>query len=306
MAKKPAPKKKASVAPAKSAPKKVVKPAPKAKAVVKVKAKVVAKAKPIVKKAAPKPVAKKAVAKKPIAKVKPVVKKTAVKPAAKKAAPKPIVKKAIVKPIAKKTVNKPEPTKVAKPIAKEVKAAKPQKIEKSKPVLSKKDAKLNKQKEALMLKRQNEAPIPELKLPIMRKVGPQPIKRSTVDLSRTRYPDSELEEFRVLITDKMTKSKEELHYIQEQITKSSENSTADTENRFGGMEDGAGTLEREYLNQMATRLGTFISHMEKALMRIDNKTYGICRVTGKLISKERLRAVPHATLSLEAKEMERR
>jgi RNA polymerase-binding transcription factor DksA len=99
------------------------------------------------------------------------------------------------------------------------------------------------------------------------------------------------------------KSREELHYIQQQITKASENGTADTENRFGGMEDGAGTLEREYLNQMASRAGSFIEHLEKALMRIENKTYGICTVTGKLISKERLRAVPHATKSLEAKEM---
>ncbi|MEN9522790.1 MAG: hypothetical protein RL065_1167, partial [Bacteroidota bacterium] len=148
--------------------------------------------------------------------------------------------------------------------------------------------------------------IPELKLPIMRKVGPQPIKRSTVDLTRTRYSDKELNEFKDLINEKMNKSKEELHYIQEQITKSSENSTSDTENRFGGMEDGAGTLEREYLNQMASRLGTFIGHLEKALMRIDNKTYGICRVTGNLISKDRLRAVPHATLSLEAKEREKK
>ena len=71
------------------------------------------------------------------------------------------------------------------------------------------------------------------------------------------------------------------------------------------MEDGAGTLEREYLNQMASRAGSFIEHLEKALMRIENKTYGICTVTGKLISKERLMAVPHATKSLEAKEMGR-
>jgi RNA polymerase-binding transcription factor DksA len=297
MAKKPAPKKKAPAVKAKTAPKKAVKPATKSKPVAK--AKVLVKAKPTAKKAVIKPVAKKVIAKKTSPKAKPVSKKIAVKPVAKKIVQKPIAKKVV-------STKKVEPKKIVKPTPKKVAVAKPEKAEKPKALLSKKDAKLNKQKEALLLKKQNEAPIPELKLPIMRKVGPQPLKRSTVDLSRTRYPDSELEEFRVLITDKMTKSKEELHYIQEQITKSSENSTADTENRFGGMEDGAGTLEREYLNQMATRLGTFISHMEKALMRIDNKTYGICRVTGKLISKDRLRAVPHATLSLEAKEMERR
>ncbi|MFM2225227.1 MAG: hypothetical protein RJA07_1429 [Bacteroidota bacterium] len=298
MAKKPAPKKKAPVKQSKPAPKKVVKPAAK---------KVVKAAKPAAKKTVAKKVASKSVAKKvskPIAKAKSVAKKVATKPIAKKIV-KPTAKKATSKPVAKKVV-KPAP----KPIAKKVEPKKVEKV-KVKAVVSKKEtknmSKASKVKVEKPSKRQvDNTPIPELKLPIMRKVGPQPIKRSTVDLTRTRYPDSELNEFRDLINDKMQKSKEELHYIQEQITKSSENSTADTENRFGGMEDGAGTLEREYLNQMATRLGTFIGHLEKALMRIDNKTYGICRITGKLISKERLRAVPHATLSLEAKELEKR
>jgi RNA polymerase-binding transcription factor DksA len=295
MAKKPAPKKKAPVKQSKPTPKKVAKPA--AKKVVKA-AKPAAK-KPVAKKVASKPAVKKA--------VKPIAKAKVIKPAAKKA----VVKKTAPKPVAKKIAPKPVAKKAVKPAAKPIKKVEPVKVENTKAVVSKKETKkmtkVSKAKAEKPSKRPvDNTPIPELKLPIFRKVGPQPLKRSTVDLTRTRYSDKELEEFKDLINEKMGKSKEELHYIQEQITKSSENSTSDTENRFGGMEDGAGTLEREYLNQMASRLGTFIGHLEKALMRIDNKTYGICRVTGSLISKERLRAVPHATLSLEAKEKERR
>ena len=85
------------------------------------------------------------------------------------------------------------------------------------------------------------------------------------------------------------------------ITRKDEAGTEDTENRYMNMEDGSGAMEREQLAQLASRQIQFINHLEKALMRIENKTYGICRVTGKLIDKARLRAVPHATLSIEAK-----
>ncbi len=117
---------------------------------------------------------------------------------------------------------------------------------------------------------------------------------------KTRYSDKELEEFKILIHKKMDEAKKELEYYQEQIKHESNDS------KFGGLEDGALTLERESLNQMASRQIKFIQHLENALIRIENKTYGICRETGELISKERLNAVPHATLSIGAKKAQRK
>jgi len=116
-----------------------------------------------------------------------------------------------------------------------------------------------------------------------------------------RYSDEELNEFRELINGRMEAARKELLYLQGLITRKDEAGTEDTENRYMNMEDGSGAMEREQLAQLASRQIQFISHLEKALMRIENKTYGICRVTGKLIDKARLRAVPHATLSIEAK-----
>ncbi len=116
-----------------------------------------------------------------------------------------------------------------------------------------------------------------------------------------RYSDSELQEFRELITKKLDTAKKELGYLQGLITRKDEMGGDDTDNRYMTMEDGSLSMEREQLSQMASRQITFIDHLEKAMMRIENKTYGICRVTGKLIDKARLRAVPHATLSIEAK-----
>lgn len=117
---------------------------------------------------------------------------------------------------------------------------------------------------------------------------------------KSRYSDAELQEFKELITDKLENSRSELKYLQEQINRSGDMGD-DSDTRFSGLEDGSATMEREYLNQMASRQIQYIQHLEKALVRIENKTYGICRDTGKLISAERLRAVPHATLSIEAK-----
>jgi len=102
---------------------------------------------------------------------------------------------------------------------------------------------------------------------------------------------------------RLDKARKELTYQQGLITRKDEAGTEDTENRYMNMEDGSGAMEREQLAQLASRQIQFINHLEKALMRIENKTYGICRVTGKLIDKARLRAVPHATLSIEAKMM---
>jgi RNA polymerase-binding transcription factor DksA len=92
-------------------------------------------------------------------------------------------------------------------------------------------------------------------------------------------------------------------YLQGVITRKDETGNEDTENRYMSVEDGSGAMEREQLVQLASRQIQFMNHLEKALIRIENKTYGVCRVTGKLIEKARLRAVPHATLSIEAKKM---
>ncbi|MBX7109998.1 MAG: TraR/DksA family transcriptional regulator [Chitinophagales bacterium] len=121
---------------------------------------------------------------------------------------------------------------------------------------------------------------------------------------RTRYSDDELEEFRLLILDKLDAAKKELKYLQDQINRKDDNGTDDTENKFASADDGSSSMEREYLNQMAARQIMYLDHLDKALVRIQNKTYGICRVTGKLIEKERLKSVPHATLSMEAKLMQ--
>ncbi len=118
--------------------------------------------------------------------------------------------------------------------------------------------------------------------------------------NKTRYSDEELQEFKDIIEKKLESARSELSYLQEQIS-NSDNGTNDTVNKFNGIEDGVDSMEKEYLTQMASRQIQFIKHLENALIRIQNKTYGICRETGKLISKERLRAVPHATLSIEAK-----
>ncbi|MCB0715725.1 MAG: TraR/DksA C4-type zinc finger protein [Chitinophagaceae bacterium] len=107
-------------------------------------------------------------------------------------------------------------------------------------------------------------------------------------------------EFKSIITRKLNAAKNELTYLQGLITRKDEGGEMD-EARYMTMEDGSISMEREQLSQMASRQITFIDHLEKALMRIENKTYGICRITGKLIDKARLKAVPHATLSIDAK-----
>lgn len=117
-----------------------------------------------------------------------------------------------------------------------------------------------------------------------------------------RYSDNDLNEFKEIIQKKLDAAKKELTYLQGLITRKDEGGDMD-EARYMTMEDGSVSMEREQLSQMASRQITFIDHLEKAMMRIENKTYGICRVTGKLIDKARLRAVPHATLSIEAKQM---
>lgn len=118
---------------------------------------------------------------------------------------------------------------------------------------------------------------------------------------KTRYSDEELNEFRELILDKLAKAKEEYDGLRAAITNADGNDVTDTSPTFKVLEEGASTLSKEEAGRLAQRQMKFIQNLQSALIRIENKTYGICRETGKLIPKERLRAVPHATLSIEAK-----
>ena len=118
---------------------------------------------------------------------------------------------------------------------------------------------------------------------------------------KTRYSDAELEEFRLLIEEKLEIAKNEYEELRSYVSNSNGNDITDTSPTFKNLEEGASTLSKEASGQLAQRQMKFIQHLEAALIRINNKTYGICRETGKLIPKERLRAVPHATLTVEAK-----
>lgn len=116
-----------------------------------------------------------------------------------------------------------------------------------------------------------------------------------------RYSDQDLAEFKAIIQRKLESAKEEYQYLVEQIKHENENGTDDTGSTYVSIDDGSASQQKENVGALASRQQKFIDNLEKALVRIENKTYGICRVTGKLISKERLRAVPHTTQSIEAK-----
>ena len=118
---------------------------------------------------------------------------------------------------------------------------------------------------------------------------------------KTRYSDIELDEFRVIILDKLEAAKRDYDLLKATLMNSDGNDVTDTSPTFKVLEEGAATLSKEEAGRLAQRQMKFIQNLQAALMRIENKTYGICRETGKLIPKERLRAVPHATLSIEAK-----
>ncbi len=120
-------------------------------------------------------------------------------------------------------------------------------------------------------------------------------------MAKTRYSDSELAEFKELIMAKLKEAQEDLSLLRGSLSHSDNHGTDDTGRTFNMMEDGSDTLSREEVAQLASRQEKFIASLQNALVRIENKTYGICRVTGKLIQKERLKLVPHATLSIEAK-----
>ena len=116
-----------------------------------------------------------------------------------------------------------------------------------------------------------------------------------------RYSDKDLAEFKTLIEDKITSAKRDLNRLRDSITQGAGNGTNDTYSAFKAFEEGSETLSKESNSILAQRQEKFIRDLNNALIRIENKTYGICRVTGKLINKERLKLVPHATLSIEAK-----
>jgi RNA polymerase-binding transcription factor DksA len=338
---KPAPKKAAAPA-KKSAPAKVakkvaapvkLKPAATKAAPKKATPQKVAQAKPApAKKVAAKPAAKVAPAKAPAKKtlqVKPADKKNIApaKVAAKPSAPKSVAKAA---PVAKKEVVMEKPLKKSpEKVEKAEKPAKP-----AKPAAAPPKRKINQNVVTTVPSARSEIVDAVRQLP--RKTSPKPgvviahrkiekkvteeepgltmkeynpTVRSLLDEPEQssgpvyRYSDEELNEFKELITKRLDNARKELGYLQGLITRKDEAGTDDTDNRFNHMEDGSGAMEREQLSQLAGRQIQFINHLEKAMIRIENKTYGICRVTGKLIDKARLRAVPHATLSIEAKKV---
>ena len=169
-----------------------------------------------------------------------------------------------------------------------------------------------KKREPVPVQRRSDEPMKEVKLPkitttssVAYNPGYTPMeKRVEVPQTNTplvKYSDSDLKEFREIINKKMDTAKKELAYLQGLITRKDGMGSDNDDARYMTMEDGSMSMEREQLSQMASRQISYIDHLEKAVMRIENKTYGVCRVTGKLIDKARLKAVPHATLSLEAK-----
>ncbi len=125
----------------------------------------------------------------------------------------------------------------------------------------------------------------------------------TID-SNNRYPDKELAEFKELILEKIEKAEHDLELIKSAYMNDHNNGTDDTSPTFKAFEEGSETMSKEANSQLAIRQEKFIRDLKNALIRIENKSYGVCRVTGKLINKERLKLVPHATLSIEAKNMQ--
>lgn len=122
---------------------------------------------------------------------------------------------------------------------------------------------------------------------------------------KVRYADKDLNEFKELIEEKMEKAKMHLELLKSSYMNDGDNGTDDTSPTFKAFEEGSATMSKEANTQLAIRQEKFIRDLKNALLRIENKTYGICRVTGKLINKERLKLVPHATLSIEAKNMQK-
>ena len=279
----------------------------KSKTVSKSKAKksAVSSKKSVIKKA--KPSVKKASAKK-IVKAKATIKKAPAK-AIHKIKPKTVVKATKGKNIK----SKPQPKATVKPLVK----TKTHSEEKPKTTLNKEIKKNIKPTPAQDYNEgskqeappKNTPPVnrPSVGRPIPVNRRPEPARaiisnsKPEVETGKNRYSDKELEEFRDIINKKLTNARRELTTLQAQMTAANEHGTDDTASTFKILEDGSDSLAKEEAGQLASRQKKFIEQLENALVRIENKTYGICRVTGKLIPKERLRAVPHTTQSIEAK-----
>lgn len=315
--------------------KKVVKPAKKVAAKKPVAKKVVKKAvakkvaKPVKKVVAKKAVAKKVtkpvkkvVAKKPVKKViakkvskpaKKVIAKKVVKKVIAKKATKPVkkvvAKKVVAKPVAKKVIAKPIVKAIAKPVvkekAREIIVQKPVEAVKVVAPIIKKPAPISKKRYDRDEDSDNgrdEAPmVVEYKTPsILKPMGPTPKPHINTD-KRTRYSDAELKEFKELILKKLAEAQKDFELLKSTLSHKDDHGTDDTSPTFKLLEDGSDVLSKEETAHLASRQEKFIQNLQNALIRIENKTYGICRVTGKLISKERLKSVPHATLAIEAK-----
>lgn len=276
------------------------------------------KKKPAVKTAAP---AKKAapakVATKPVAKA-PVKKTAPAKPVAKQATPtgktglvkklEPAKKAVPTKPAA--SVKKAVPAKKETQVKAPVKKVAPAKVATAKMAPKKPVAPAAAAKKVATKKQAEKKPVKVVVPPLSTKraVKYSPAFKSVLDKPKIekaktlmRYSDADLQEFKEIILRKLDAAKKELAYLQGLITRRDDEAGDADEGRYMTMEDGSVSMEREQLSQLASRQISFIDHLEKALMRVENKTYGICRVTGNLIEKARLRAVPHATLSMEAK-----
>ncbi len=297
--KKVAPKKKVAAKKVAKPVKKVIAKKTASKKVTKPVKKVIAKkpVKKVVAKKVAKPV-KKVVAKKIAKPVKKIVAKKVAKPAKKVVAKKivkPVAKKVVAKTAAKVEIKKAIPTKpivVAKPIAAFVKN--------TEPVLKKKKT-IDSDWDEETTKGEDEPMIVEYKTPsIHRPIGPVPKPHVNTD-KRTRYTDVELKEFKLLILKKLEEAQKDYELLKSTLSHKDDHGTDDTSPTFKLLEDGSDVLSKEETAHLAGRQEKFIQNLQNALIRVENKTYGICRVTGKLISKERLRSVPHATLAIEAK-----
>jgi RNA polymerase-binding transcription factor DksA len=253
------------------------------------------------------------------AKAKPVAKapaKSASKPASAKSA------KSSAKAVSARPVAQPAPKATVKPVPKATPIAQPaakktvqKEVKQDSKALPKKEQKPAAKPATPKEVKAKDIEVPAPKPVVIPKIATKTVRKYQPDFTKSvldkpkndpgapvlRYSDNDLTEFRELIQRKLESAKKELSYLQGLITRKDEMGGDETDNRYMTMEDGSLSMEREQLSQMASRQITFIDHLEKALMRIENKTYGICRVTGKLIDKARLRAVPHATLSIEAK-----
>ena len=241
------------------------------------------------------------------------IKKAAAKKAAPKKVSKPVKKtiaKKIVKPVKKQAAKKVAPKPTKKLLAKPVKMVKA-KIEVVKKPLPaapklpmKADLKTKKKKgsyDDIVAEMQRPEIKIDLSTAILKKLEkPQPIPQVNKD-TRTRYNDSELQEFKKLILEKLAEARKDYELLKSTLSHKDDHGTDDTSPTFKLLEDGSDVLSKEETAHLASRQEKFIMNLQNALIRIENKTYGICRATGKLISKERLRSVPHATLSIDAK-----